>query len=233
MSLAPTIAIVPVKGLDQAKSRLAGRLNPAARHRLVLAMLADVLTALRGCAAVNRTIVVTPDHDVAAAARDLGAEALMEDEPSGNLNVAIGLAIDRASRDGAARALIVPADVPRATAAEFDVLLATAERTGAAVAVVPSHDGRGTNALVLRPTGVLAPAFGPNSCQRHLSEARSRSLARRVIELPGLSFDVDETSDLDRLLELARYSWLQDLFRTEGTADTPQRPALEVNEDKP
>ncbi len=233
MSPMPTMAIVPVKGLDQAKSRLSGRLDAAARRRLVLAMFADVVTALKGCSAVSQIIVVTPDREVEAGARDLGAEPLMEDEASGDLNAALGLAVAQASRDGAGRVLIVPADVPRATAAEFDLLLATAERTAAAVAVVPSHDGRGTNALVLRPPGVMAPAFGPDSCQRHLSMARAQSLARRVIELPGLSFDVDETSDLDRLLELARYSWLRDHIQTGSPAGNTHRPAREVNEDEP
>lgn len=232
MSALRTVAIVPVKGLDQAKSRLSGRLDPAARKRLVLAMLGDVITALTGCRVISGIIVVTPDREVEVVARNLGAATLIEEGAAGDLNAAITLAIERASHQDVARALVVPADVPRATSEEFTVLLATAERTGATVAVVPSHDGRGTNALVLRPPDAIAPAFGPNSCQRHLSLARSRSLARRVVELPGLSFDIDESSDLDRLLELDRYSWLRDLIKTAGKAEHEPGPAREVNEDK-
>lgn len=231
MSLGPTFAIVPVKGLDQAKSRLSGRLDQTARRRLVLAMLNDVLSALRGCAAVSRTIVVTPDPDVATAAGNLGVESLMEDA-TGDLNAAIALAISRAGSLGAARVLVVPADVPLAMSNEFAILLATAERTGAAVALTPSHDGGGTNALVLKPPGAMEPSFGPNSCQRHLTMARSQALARRVIELPGLSFDVDEPSDLDRLLEMARYSWLRDAIQTKGAADQSVWPDPKVSEDK-
>lgn len=231
MSLGPTFAIVPVKALDQAKSRLSDRLDRAARRRLVLAMLEDVLSALRGCPAVARTIVVTPDPDVTRAAAGLGAEPLVEDA-TGDLNAAITLAVDRAGSMGAARVLVVPADVPLATAGEFTTLLATAERTGADVAITPSHDGSGTNALVLKPPGALDPSFGPKSCQRHLAQARAKSLARRVIELPGLSFDIDEPSDLDRLLGLARYSWLKDTIQTEDATDPPERPAARVSEDK-
>ena len=48
-SVAPgsTIAIVPVKELDQAKQRLGQALKPDARRQLVLAMLRDVLETLR------------------------------------------------------------------------------------------------------------------------------------------------------------------------------------------
>ena len=46
MSASGTIAIVPVKALAEAKSRLASVLSPAARRRLVVEMLGDVLAAL-------------------------------------------------------------------------------------------------------------------------------------------------------------------------------------------
>ena len=41
-----TIAVVPVKDLDQAKGRLEGRLTRVERRELVLAMLEDVLSGL-------------------------------------------------------------------------------------------------------------------------------------------------------------------------------------------
>ena len=53
-----TYALVPVKGLSRAKTRLAGALTGDERAGLVLAMLRDVLTALRGL----QTIVVSPDR---------------------------------------------------------------------------------------------------------------------------------------------------------------------------
>ena len=37
-----------------------------------------------------------------------------------------------------------------------------------AVVIGSSHDGRGTNALLLRPPDVIAPAFGPPSVGRHV-----------------------------------------------------------------
>src|SRR5207249_3657614 len=57
MSGGPTYAIVPVKALAQAKRRLAPVLPDAARRRLVLAMLEDVLAAVaevRGIARQQR-----------------------------------------------------------------------------------------------------------------------------------------------------------------------------------
>jgi 2-phospho-L-lactate guanylyltransferase len=210
MSAKPTIAVVPVKALVQAKSRLSVRLDADGRRRLVLAMLADVLAALGACPQLGGIIVVTPDDDVATAARERGADVLLEDAPAGDLNGAIALGIAQAADRGAGAVVVVPGDVPLATPGELTKLLATSKGMGVAVAVAPSRDGNGTNALVLTPPDVLAPAFGPNSCQRHLSQARAKGLSRRVIELPGLGFDVDEPGDLDRLRELDRYSWLHD-----------------------
>lgn len=59
--------IVPVKGLGEAKSRLAAVLAPEQRAALVLAMLEDVLAAVR---AVHDglLLLVTPDEEYAAPA---------------------------------------------------------------------------------------------------------------------------------------------------------------------
>jgi 2-phospho-L-lactate guanylyltransferase len=208
MSVGPTIAIVPVKALAQAKSRLAPRLDAEARRRLVLAMLADVLAALRACSQVDRVIVVTPDDDVAKTVREQGGEPLIEAAPARDLNNAISLGIAHAAGLGARTAVVIPGDVPLVTPAELAKLAETAKGMGVAVVVAPSRDGNGTNALILTPPDAMPPAFGPNSCQRHLSSARADGLSRRVVELPGIGFDVDEPSDLDRLRELDRYSWL-------------------------
>jgi 2-phospho-L-lactate/phosphoenolpyruvate guanylyltransferase len=61
----------------------------------------------------------------------------------------------------------------------------------APVAVVPSHDGVGTNVLAWRDPASFAPSFGPASASRHLTVPG----AVRVDE-PGLALDVDTAGDL-------------------------------------
>jgi 2-phospho-L-lactate guanylyltransferase len=82
----------------------------------------------------------------------------------------------------------VAADLPLASAAGLGRVLAAVQ---APVAVVPSHDGGGTNVLAWRDPASFAPSFGPESAARHLAVPG----AVRVDE-PGLALDVDTVDDL-------------------------------------
>ncbi|HEY7084743.1 MAG TPA: hypothetical protein VH519_07990 [Hyphomicrobiaceae bacterium] len=81
MSSGTTCAIVPVKVLAHAKRRLSSVLPDAARQRLVLAMLEDVLAALVGARGVDWIAVVTADQRVAVLAQRHGASVLPEPGP--------------------------------------------------------------------------------------------------------------------------------------------------------
>ena len=59
------LAIVPVKGLDGAKTRLAPALAPDERARLVVDMLDRVLAACEASTAITRTLLVTPEPELA------------------------------------------------------------------------------------------------------------------------------------------------------------------------
>ena len=206
------IAIVPVKALADAKSRLAAVLSPDARRRLVVQMLGDVLATLAATPAVTRTLVVTPDAEVAAFARAKGAEIIHEDTPI-SLNGALRTALHASGCHADARCLLLPADVPLATPDEITALLrieAAATRAVLAhrVVIAPSHDGGGTNALVLTDHDVMGPSFGTDSFRRHLEMAEALHLKPRVVRLPGLGLDIDTPEDLRRLSQVERYRWL-------------------------
>src|SRR5918992_1319244 len=67
------------------------------------------------------------------------------------------------------RALLVPGDCPALDPDELDALLRGFG--GADVVIVPDRHGSGTNALLLTPPTVIAPAFGPGSFARHAARA--------------------------------------------------------------
>jgi len=91
------LALVPVKRLAAGKSRLAAALGREAIEALTLAMLGDVVEALRSSGRVDRVVVVTPDPDVGEAARALGAEARVADDPG--LNAALDAAAAALGRE--------------------------------------------------------------------------------------------------------------------------------------
>src|SRR5579863_6760187 len=74
-----TLAILPVKSFPHAKQRLRDGLAADLRSELAETMLYDVLGALSACA-VDGVIVITSGPEVAAIAREHGAEVLLDHE---------------------------------------------------------------------------------------------------------------------------------------------------------
>jgi 2-phospho-L-lactate guanylyltransferase len=65
--------------------------------------------------------------------------------------------------------------------------------------VIPDRHGTGTNGLLLSPPDVIAPAFGPGSCERHRQLAARAGVHCRVERTRSLSLDIDTRADLDEL----------------------------------
>ena len=181
------VPLVPVKALAEAKGRLAPTVGPLQRRLLAIAMFEDVIAALQAVPGLADPVVVSPDREVWRRADAMGCRVVEEPPGAGDLNRSLAVAAASASNgDGL---LVVAADLPLASAAGLERVLAVAK---APVAVVPSHDGGGTNVLAWRDPGSFAPSFGPDSAARHLALPG----AVRVDE-PGLSLDVDTAADLE------------------------------------
>ena len=68
--------------------------------------------------------------------------------------------------------------------------------TPRAALIVPDRHGSGTNALVLSPPDAFEPAFGPDSCARHISRARAAGISFAYEELESLALDLDTPEDM-------------------------------------
>jgi 2-phospho-L-lactate guanylyltransferase len=178
----PVLAIVPVKGLDGAKSRLAPAFGPDERARLVVSMLERVLAACDASTAITRTLLVTPEPQLARN----GVEVL-QDSGTGHPDAIAAALADPRARDGA---LVVMADCPRVVAASLDALAEAARP----LALAPSRDG-GVNALALRDPALFRPEFGVPA-EMTIARARSAGLEPAVVNDPALAFDVDRPEDL-------------------------------------
>ena len=199
--LSQTWALVPIRGLESAKTRLGEDLDAEERLELVTNLLTRTLVATRDASRVEGTIVVTMDPAAAGVARDHRAIGLVERAPG--LNEAITAARSVAVARGATAVVVVPADLPGITATAVDSMLETAALAAGGtvfadqglVAIVPDRHGSGTNALLLSPPELLAPMFGPDSLARHRAAAIDAGAA--LVELGGpLSLDLDTTADL-------------------------------------
>lgn len=192
-----TTALIPVKRLEQSKSRLYARLADATRQALTLAMLEDLIEALGGARGIERIAVTTPDETVAETARASGAEVLLRPEPG--LNAALEDGVAKLG-DPAQPFLFVLGDVAGALAEDFERLLAAGDADGPrGVWLAPSADG-GTSALLQRPPGVIPCCFGRDSAARHRAAAEEAGVPFHEIVLDSLAIDLDQPEDLEAFL---------------------------------
>lgn len=190
-------ALVPVKALAAGKSRLSERLSREALERLALAMLGDVVDALKQVPELSRVAVVTPDRRVAELAAAFGAEPILRDDAG--LNEALDAGAATLVARGARALLVVLGDVPGLRADEvarlFEALRALG---GRGVVLAPSRDG-GTSALLRAPADLIPNRFGPQSAAAHRAEAQRAGHPFRELALPSLALDLDRIEDAEAL----------------------------------
>lgn len=196
-------AIVPVKPFAQSKSRLASVLSPPERARLSREFFEHVLQTLAHVPAVTQTVVVSRDSSALALARNYKAHTVTE-SGAPDLNRALRRATQVALKLGARAVLILPSDLPLLVDKEVQQLV---EMEGAEPAVVVAPDRRklGTNALFVRPPGIIEYGFGENSYDTHRARAAQAGAHVRVCYLSGVALDIDGPDDLSAYLEISRH----------------------------
>jgi 2-phospho-L-lactate guanylyltransferase len=160
-------------------------------------MLSAVLSAARGAQTVRHMVVVSPSRD------SVPADIPVLADSGESLNGALTQAHRVLREFGCREVVILPADLPTITAADIDALVRAGRQGGFAIA--SDAAGMGTNALCLVSAHPFRFQFGPDSRRLHLQEAERTGLGAQVVQLPGLEFDVDLPTDLDRL---DRQQWL-------------------------
>ncbi len=197
-------AVVPVKELDGAKQRLAGLLSPAQRRALIEVMVGEVLDAVAGARRLAGIMVVTLDPSTTTLATRLGARVVTDGARDGHTgSVTAGLTL--LAREGRGGMITLPGDIPAATSAEIDAVLAAhlaAHPSGPSFTISPAHDDLGSNAVVCSPPNAVPLRFGENSYFPHLDAARRVGIEPTVIRQPGVAMDIDHPADLAAFLRL-------------------------------
>lgn len=191
--------LLPVKDLRNAKKRLMGRLTPEERFGLAQAMLADTIRAVQGVRRADKIFVATNYQPAIDIAEENGWEILREDQ-----QISESASVDAASRiceQRGVRALLrMPLDLPLIDPRDIEELLAL-ECSAPAMAIVPSRDGTGTNALLRMPPTLFPSHFGEGSFAKHVAEAKKVRASIFLRRNPRLEIDVDDEGDLRALLE--------------------------------
>ncbi|RMF79467.1 MAG: 2-phospho-L-lactate guanylyltransferase [Chloroflexi bacterium] len=193
--------IVPVKPLNRAKSRLANALSPEVRQKLAEMMFRHVLSVVTNVKQVTGTLVVSRDPKALAIAREYGAKTVQETSAP-ELNAALTRASELINLWDATTSLVLPADLP--LLAEQDIReMYEMCRGEPSVIIAPDKNGCGTNALLLRPPGIIPYSFGEDSMRGHAALAREAGVPYRIYRSKRLQLDIDCPEDIRRYTELA------------------------------
>ena len=191
-----TWVIVPVKPLQRAKSRLSDVLTPEQRRLLAERMLRHVLQVLRTVPQILGTLVISRDSRVLAIAREYGLRTVQE-AGAPELNAALGRATRVVAEWGGDSVLVLPADLPLLDAADLGELIDSGAETPAVV-IATDESRDGTNALFMRPPGIIDYAYGEGSFTRHCTLSRKAGIVPREHNSVFLSLDIDVAADLEQ-----------------------------------
>lgn len=224
-----TLAVIPLRGLADGKSRLSSLLPDRARRALIAALLERVARAVQASGNITTIVVVSPDPAVLRLAESLRLIGLAQTNTG--LNAALWQATNWARDQHFDALLALHADLPLITAQSVRELMAGLTPlppsppkvgegefappeaagiplssfageglgVGPTVLVVRDRYAHGTNALLMQPVGATTFHFGEQSFARHLAASEARGLRTVPYYAPALAFDLDTPADLAAL----------------------------------
>jgi 2-phospho-L-lactate guanylyltransferase len=196
--------IVPMRGMESGKSRLAAVIDSASRaclNRWLLARTLKVIERWRGD--LRHCVVVSPCNQALELAQRAGALVLCEAAGANDLNRALAIGASHAAANGAGKVLVLPCDLPDLTVESLDALAIESGRAQHMV-LAPDLAGTGTNALLVDACPDVEFRFGERSFARHCEWAAARGLTISVCARAELGFDLDTPQDLAAWLSRGR-----------------------------
>lgn len=188
-------ALVPVKRLDESKTRLKAALSPQLRRELTGRLYRHSLDVLAQTGEeLSGVLVVSADEEALTLARARGLGALRETRARG-LNAALRQGSRGIAERGGDAVLVLPIDLPRLSGTHLREALARLPQ-GPVVAIAPDRKREGTNALVVSPLGLIKFQFGLGSFRAHLEAAKNAVPQIVVWEDEEFGCDVDVAEDL-------------------------------------
>lgn len=184
-------ALIPVKPLYNAKSRLRQRLPFEGRRKLVLEMLDHVITVLLKCKDVKRVTVVTSDNRIVEHVSKFHIHIFPE-SGSGH-NHALIEAAEFEKHIRTQHLLSISSDLPILKVKDIQQMIKLAKIYD--VVLASSKDG-GTNALLTNTPLSIPFVFGKKSLEKFIRLAKNRNLSSYIYTSNTSEFDIDTVEDV-------------------------------------
>ncbi len=186
------LAVLLAKNTAQSKSRLGGVLDARERAGLSMAMIRDVLDALKRVALISQLVMLTQDKELAGISQQQGVQVWHED-PQKTLLENLECLASKATAQAFELMLVLPNDIPLLS--PIDIAALISQHRGGVSLCAAQRDG-GTNALLVSPPNAIPFLYGENSAEKHLQAASIRGLPAHKIHCPSLLNDIDTPDDL-------------------------------------
>jgi 2-phospho-L-lactate guanylyltransferase len=187
-------AIVPMKPLDAAKTRLSLVLNESQRARLASGLFHHTLDILTGWESLAGIMVVSADPQIWEIAVKYQVNIYKEPDVPG-LNTSLNRASVETQRLGAETILVIPGDLPFLDRVSLQSMLDVSKQSPCVV-IAPNKSRTGTNVLLVSPNGVIPYYYGENSFRRHFEAAMTAQIPVFTVDLAPLAIDIDLPEDL-------------------------------------
>jgi 2-phospho-L-lactate/phosphoenolpyruvate guanylyltransferase len=193
-------AVIPMKSLHSAKSRLSNILTAQQRKNLAMYLLDATIKELKKSNFISEIIIVSNDKALKQYTC-LNNLKFIKDSDEG-VNQAVILADKYCIDNGINANIVIPQDLPFISAKEIDEICTLSNKYHKCIIICPSKRFDGTNILFRKPPDVIKTHYDNNSYMNHLKEAYKFKIPIESLDIVKLRFDLDTKEDLLELFSL-------------------------------
>lgn len=197
-------AVIPMKSLHSAKSRLSNILTAQQRKNLAMYLLNATIKELKKSNFISEIIIVSNDKAVKNYSC-LNNLKFIKDSEEG-VNKAVILADNYCIDNGINANIVIPHDLPFISAKEIDKICTMSNKYHKCIIICPSKRFDGTNILFRKPPDVIKTHYDDNSYMNHLKEAYKFKIPIESLDIVKLRFDLDTKEDLLELFPLENWN---------------------------
>lgn len=197
-------AVIPMKSLHSAKSRLSNILTAQQRKNLAMYLLDATIKEIKKSCIISEIIIVSNDKAVKNYSC-LNNLKYIKDSEEG-VNKAVILADNYCIDNGINANIVIPHDLPFISAKEIDKICTRSNKYHKCIIICPSKRFDGTNILFRKPPDVIKTHYDDNSYMNHLKEAYKFKIPIESLDIVKLRFDLDTKEDLLELFPLENWN---------------------------
>lgn len=197
-------AVIPMKSLHSAKSRLSNILTAQQRKNLAMYLLNTTIKELKESNFISEIVIVSSDEAVKNYS-SINNLTFVKDSDKG-VNEAVILADKYCVDNGINANIVIPQDLPFISVKEIDEICTISNKYHKCIIICPSKRFDGTNILFRKPPGVIKTHYDNNSYMNHLKEASKFKIPIESLDIVKLRFDLDTKEDLLELFPLQNWN---------------------------